>query len=262
MVRFLSFLRRKFKSTRTDGARLQEERLPSGNPSKPNLFSRLPFEIRHMIYVYALEPDLLYITSEGIFKSTGPCDPEITRPEFSRYHREQEPYHLPFLLQTCKQIYAEASPVLYSTSIFVIYGMNNLSSCCNLSQHIRRDCLEAITSICINSPADYYTLTGPLLSSQRHNDVFLNLWRQVWEVIATQLVGLRDLEVRLLKTYSPRLELTLQEDWVKPMLGIRGLRKFEFDLSQGIGPYESTAKYNEELDCFKEQLRNSMCSAK
>jgi hypothetical protein len=215
-----------------------------------------------MIYVYALEPDLLYLTSEGIFKGAGPCDAEIIRPEFSRYHREEEPYQVPFLLQTCKQIYVEASPVLYSTSIFYIYEMKNLLSCCTLSQHLRRDCLEAITLLCITSAVDYYFVTGPLHLSQRHNDAFLNPWRQAWEVIATQLVGLRDLEVRLLKTYSPRLELTLQEDWVKPMLGIRGLRKFEFDLTQGIGPYESTAKYNEELDCFKEQLRNSMCSAK
>lgn len=97
---------------------------------------------------------------------------------------------------------------------------------------------------------------------QQGENVFLKKWRQTWEVLATQMVGLRDLEVRLVKVHFPPLELTLQEDWVKPMLEVRGLRRFDLDLAQGIGSHESTAEYNERLEWFQMELRTSMCSAK
>ena len=72
--------------------------------------------------------------------------------------------------------------------------------------------------------------------------------------------GLKDLEVNLVKIYSPQLELALEEDWLKPMLDVRGLRSFGFDLAQGIGSNESTAEYNEKLEWFQNELQTSMCA--
>lgn len=72
--------------------------------------------------------------------------------------------------------------------------------------------------------------------------------------------GLKDLKVRLIKTYLPQLNLALEEDWVKPMLRVRGLRTFGFDLAQVIGSEESTAEYNEKLEWFQSKLKASMCA--
>ena len=72
--------------------------------------------------------------------------------------------------------------------------------------------------------------------------------------------GLKDLKVRLIKAHLPQLELAFEEDWVKPMLEIRGLRIFEFDLAQEVGSEESTAEYNEKLECFQNELQASMCA--
>ena len=72
--------------------------------------------------------------------------------------------------------------------------------------------------------------------------------------------GLKDLKVRLIKAHLPQLELALEEGWVSPMLEIRGLRRFEFDLAQEVGSEESTAEYNEKLERFQNELQASMCA--
>lgn len=264
MVRFLSFLGRKSKSTRKTSAALPREHraLPtSGDLSKSGLFGRLPFEIRYMIYVYALGANLLHLTNDGVLKKVGDPAYKTIQRGCQCYYRETEPYQL-CLLQTCRQIYVEASSVLYSTNTFGIFGGDNLSSFCAFSRHIPRDRLEMITSICINCPVDDYISMVVLCGFPQGQDVFLTKWRQTWEILATQMVGLRDLEVRLVKVHFPPLKLTLQEDWVKPMLEVRGLRRFEFDIAQGIGSDESTAEYNERLEWFQKELQTSMCSAK
>lgn len=90
------------------------------------------------------------------------------------------------------------------------------------------------------------------------SDAFLQEWKQTWEILATQMPGLKDLKVHLTKLYFPQLGLALDEDWAKPML--RGLKKFEFDLAQGIGSDESTAVYNEKLEWFQKELYASTCA--
>lgn len=144
--------------------------------------------------------------------------------------------------------------MLYSTNTFGVFGVDDLLIFPKFCRQIRRDRLEMITSIYITCQMDVW--------HGRHEIVFINYWRQTWDVLATQMLGLNDLEVRLVKSYFPPLNLALEEDWVKPMLGVRGLRRFEFDLAQGIGSDQSTAEYNENLERFQKELRTSVCSAK
>lgn len=265
MVRFLFCLGRKSKSSETRLTPLPQKRqalLDSGLPSKSGVFGRLPFEIRHMIYVYALGSNLLHLIREGPWRDVNHRPLPMTQPILLRCYGRTEPYRLPCLLQTCRQIYVEASPVLYSTNTLGIFGVNGLSMFRDLSRRIRKDHFDVITSICINCQVDDYVGVGTNGIVESHETGFLDNWRQTWEVLATQMVGLRDLEVQLFKIYFPPLKLSLQEDWVKPMLEVRGLRRFEFDLAQGIGSDQSTADYNEKLEWFQRELRSSACSAR
>ena len=189
-----------------------------------------------MIYVYALGGDVLYLTTSE--KSTH-CN---TYGEF--YPRNRF-----CLLETCRQIYTEASPVLYSANTFGILGANNLPVFCEFSRSIRQARLDSIASIYINCQADAV------------GDIFLRNWTQTWEILATRMPGLKHVRVRLVKHFPP-LELALEERWVKPMLEVGGLKRLEFDLAQEIGSGESTADYNERLEWFQNKLQALMCSSR
>lgn len=237
----------------------------SQEASNAGLFDRLPFEIRHLIYVYVLGGDLLHLTQTSASNEMGHHAYQLSQPCFHHYHTagRPSPKYLLCLLKTCRQIYIEASPVIYSTNTFGIFGAHNLPEFCEFSRKIRKDCLDSITSIYINCQADdYVSSTVRVRSSpiERRGNVFLQDWKQTWEILATQMPGLRDLKVRLIRTCFPQLKLALEEDWVKPMLEVRGLRRFGFDLAQGIGSEDSTAEYNEMLEWFQNELQTSMCA--
>lgn len=233
-------------------------------PSSAGLFGKLPFEIRHIIYTYALGGDLLHLTHTAVQKEVGYHACQESQPYFHHYHTVGRPLpsHRLCLLKTSRQIYIEASPVLYGTNTFGIFGAHNLPVFCEFARTIRKECLAAITSIYINCQADGCVSNEWTTSySAGHAMAFLQNWTQAWELISTQMPALKDLKVQLIKTHYPPLELSLEDDWVISMLEVQGLRTFEFDLTQEIGAYESTAEYNEKLEWFQEKLRESMCSS-
>lgn len=265
---FSFLLKRRSRSSKTESSPLPRERRAlsvSQKVSNAGLFDRLPVEIRHMIYVYALGGNLLHLIRTATSNEIGYHACEWSQPYFHHYHTAGKPspkYGL-CLLKTCRQIYIEASPVVYSTNTFGFWGAHSLSMFCEFSRTIRKDRLDSIASIYINCQADDYVSSNAHARSSpvdRRRNVFLQDWRQTWEVLATRMPGLKDLKVRLIKTYFPQLELALDEDWVKPMLDVRGLRRFGFDLAQAIGSEESTAEYNEKLEWFQNELQASMCA--
>ncbi|CAD6569590.1 MAG: hypothetical protein ASARMPRED_002958 [Alectoria sarmentosa] len=264
---FSSLLVRKSRSSKTKSSHLPQQRRAlsvSQNPSNTGLFDRLPFEIRRLIYVYALGGDLLHLTHTVVSKEIPHHAGQWSRSYFHHYHTagDPSPKHRLCLLKTCRQMYIEASEVLYGTNTFGIIGTHNLSLFCEFSRTIRKDRLDSITSVYISCQADGYVSDArarPTLV-MGNEKVFLQDWRQIWEVLATRMPGLKDLKVRLIKAHLPQLELALEEGWVSPMLEIRGLRRFEFDLAQEVGSEESTAEYNEKLERFQNELQASMCA--
>lgn len=151
--------------------------------------------------------------------------------------------------------------MFYSSNTFAIYGANNLAVLYDFSQTVAKGRLDLMTSLHISCEIDKYVREGIVGHdpTMHPGAVFLHRWRQTWRIVATQMPGLKDLKVRLTK-YFPPLPLTLDEDWVKPMLNVRGLRRFEIDLAQQLGSDESTAHYNEKLEWFQDKLRASMCA--
>lgn len=260
-------MRRSSSSKKGSSPLPRERRVLSVSQKATNagLFDRLPFEIRHLIYVYALGGELLHLTRTAASKEMGYHASQLSQPYLHHYHTagRHSPKHRLCLLKTCRQIYIEASPVIYSANTFGISGAHNLPVFCEFSRKIRKDCLNSITSIYINCQADDYVSSNVRARSspiERRGNVFLQDWKQTWEILATHMPGLKDLKVRLIKPYLPQLNFALEEDWVKPMLRVRGLRTFGFDLAQGIGSEESTAEYNEKLEWFQSKLQGSMCA--
>lgn len=217
-----------------------------------------------MIYIHALGGDLLHLIHTATVRTKRVHVFEIVCPFFCRGgpFGEIEEFDMLHLLPTCRLIYTEATRVLYSTSTFGIFEFSSLSVFCDFAQQIGADRLEMITSMCINRQVD-----GDIAAAVLNPDPndprragFLVKWKRTWEVFATRMPGLREVNVRLTKRYEPRLKPALEEEWVKPMLEVRGLRKFEFDLSQEVDAWESTAEYNRKLEWFQQALREALCS--
>ena len=80
----------------------------------------------------------------------------------------------------------------------------------------------------------------------------------MWRCVATQMKGLRDVRVRLAALDERRLGLGVEEDWVKSMLEVRGLRAFGFEV-ECRSCYEFTEGYIEELGLLKQYLEENTC---
>ena len=87
---------------------------------------------------------------------------------------------------------------------------------------------------------------------------FIRDWGLVWEIMATRMPGLKVLKVRLMRT-AQELGLGLEEDWIRPLLRVRGLKRFEL-VVEGDGVYRSwSAGYCDGLKELKAFLGERLC---
>ena len=127
------------------------------------------------------------------------------------------------------------------------------------TQGIRPCRLASITDMYINMFAECFApFWTDMIGRSRFWD-FIRDWGRVWETMATQMPGLTILRVRLRRTVQ-ELGLGTDENWIRPMLRVRGLRKFELEL-EGNGVYrEWSAEYCERLRELQDFLRKTLCS--
>ena len=159
------------------------------------------------------------------------------------------------LLQSCRQIYTEAVDVIYATNLF---DLDDVSTLLYLSQTIRPQRLAAIK---------YLQLTWELLwapfSIPETKDPFLfpnddATWVTFWRLIETQMPGLLELTFVVHAMY-PKMDWSLDEGWVQPLLRIRGLKEFRLELSY---PTHSTLELPiETFEPFRQRLTEIMCTA-
>ena len=88
---------------------------------------------------------------------------------------------------------------------------------------------------------------------------FIRDWGRVWETMATQMPALKILRVRLHRT-AQELGLSTDENWIRPMLKVRGLKKFEFELTGSEVYREWSAEYREQLRGLQQFLGKTLCS--
>lgn len=154
--------------------------------------------------------------------------------------------------------------MLYSKNTFHILGIADKPPFYQFHHEVSEDHLAMITSICIDTRIDGFPeLRRVVTHRSTHEDIInLKVWEQTWDFLATRMSGLRKLEVCMINEHYPPLEVGCDQHWVKPMLAVHGLERFEFDIAQSLGSDQSTAIYNEKLDRFQEELKTSMCSPK
>ena len=195
--------------------------------------TKLPLEIRLAIYKYVLGGHLLHLVQiprriahvrcryDDKSDSSRSCRPSTLMP-LNGMLRSVSSADLA-LTKTCRQIYVEALPILYTSNVF---DVNHPSTFRFFTRSILAQRLAAITSmhLCFSlsemKPRYGYKSRPAHLAFQRD-------WKKSWHVIAKEMPGLRDLDVVLKNADAAIVPFALDESWVAPILQLRGLRHFE-----------------------------------
>lgn len=230
-----------------------------------DLFVKLPYEIRRMIYIYVLGDEMLHLEH--------PWDkPRIVHYSCQRKlnggHRsynlygptQKEAGHGRMsLVKTCRAMYNESIDILYTTNTFALQTCSNLETFLWFSKSIRPGRLASITNIYINMFAECFApFWTDMTPGSRFWD-FIRDWGRVWSTMATRMPALTTLRVHLCRK-TQELGLGTDEDWIRPMLRVRGLRTFELELEGNGVCREWSAAYCERLRELQAFLARTLCS--
>lgn len=240
------------------------------------LFSKLPAEIRLMIYNYVFGDETVHLVqlkgkirhvrcqhSSSSLESNRHCCP-ITPARWRvsdgqiAGHTDRVLYphthaSLPdmlsdsslSLLRTCRAIYAEAADIPFTNSVF---DVDDLHTFIAFSLTICPDRLQSIKRLTVQWMPVWQPMAGEehksSIYSHTHND---RLWALFWTRVAS-LAGLQELRLSLdLGRFSGnvssgliggnRLRLAIDEPWVAPMLLVRGLKFFELGITARCDAY-------------------------
>lgn len=205
-----------------------------------DLLSRLPLELREEIYGYVLGGTVIHLVqiprrivhsrcrlphpSDGLRS----CRPAIQTPLDPCLGSVASANVA--LLKTCRQIYCEASKILYAVNTF---DVNRLSTFISFTETIIPARLAAITRLHVSWEI------GSRHSPSTHTYLELGFhgWVRCWHIIAAQMPGLQHLKVHLKTVQEPSVYL----DWVAPMCEVSGLRSVDISLDYLVGE-EKNAK--------------------
>ncbi|MCJ1471271.1 hypothetical protein MMC07_009919 [Pseudocyphellaria aurata] len=201
----------------------------SGNYA-PNLecalLSRLPFELRLKIYTYVLGGNVWHIYQVPRRRTHKRRHmPSVEHEDWRlgcclTIQRPSTNYFGPLLsldialLQTCRQIYLEAIPVLYTTNIFDI---NDLQTLIDLSMRVPAQHFATISTLRVAWSARDHDTSHPGIKD----------WERFCHVVATKMAGLRHFKVVLIPKGQLRIPDEPNQDWIKPLLAIQCLRTFD-----------------------------------
>lgn len=247
--------------------RLRDLSLPRNNRPQSqggDLFKKFPYEIRRMIYIYVLGDEIIHLEHQRgkprlvHFR----CDWRLNGGHHSHngYERTLKyRYGKMGLVKTCRAIYNESIDILYTTNTFSVQTCSNLETFIWFTISIRPCRLASITDMYINIFAECFApFWTDMTRGSRFWD-FIRDWGRLWEIMATQMPALKILRVRLRRT-TQEMGLSIDENWIRPMLKVRGLRRFELEV-QGNGVYRDwSAEYCEQLLELQEFLRKTLCS--
>lgn len=159
------------------------------------------------------------------------------------------------LLKTCRQIYIEAVPVLYSTWKFYLRDMDTLI---HLSETLLPQRLATIRTLHITVPVCFnHEPYGTLESG--------------WKIIATKMTGLRDFGVTWLYYVCDNhpsdlsgWDISRERKYLEPLLEIRGLDIFYLEYDPYDVPDddedEDPIDVSAEAMAFKAHLKEVMCT--
>lgn len=158
------------------------------------------------------------------------------------------------LLQSCRQIYTEAIEIMYATNLF---DLDDVSTLLYLSQTIRPQRFAAIKYLQLK----WEFILPPFAIPETKDPTWFPLddatWETFWHLIETQMPGLLDLTFVVQAQY-PKLDWSLDEGWVQPLLRVRGLKEFRLEQSY---TNNTAAGPNVLFEPFRQRLTEIMCDA-
>lgn len=126
------------------------------------------------------------------------------------------------ILRTCRRIYSEAEPILYSSLIFQV---TTLESWICFSSDIRPQSLASIRHLRASWPLLWHDKDKPwdeLYERFGVHDSF-------WHLVATKMTGLIDLAL-VLHYPTARLGRSVDASWHRPLWNVRGLHTFTLEI--------------------------------
>ncbi|KAL9130967.1 MAG: hypothetical protein Q9175_006885 [Cornicularia normoerica] len=214
----------------------------TSNPVPLSPLLLLPFELRTHIYELALGGNILNIRRkhgkighmrlsspttklypfmfDGVFKD----QPVLGPTQFSTTG-------LPLLL-TCRSIYREAIRLLYASNVFEVSDLTVLIQMVDLPLLLPRRLAE-IRHLSVRWV--YYGVPRlfPGSDDPPHD---WQTWSRFWEIVATQMPGLKKLELRM--EYLGRGgEAGVEKDWVKAVMAVRRVKEAVVEIVLRTGPW-------------------------
>jgi len=231
------------------------------------LMIKLPLEIRQKIYFYVLHTRPVHIWSTpGIMYHNVCLSYDLTRFAHDCCLEWPEVANSPTdikLLRTCRQIYAEALPMLYSDTIFHTDNLNQFNF---FPANTPQKAKSFIRVLHLSWAADFPPLRGlEARAPQRAVDddaTYLCFWRTV----ASQMSGLQELCMGI--TYEPWTRKPgIGDPWVGPVKEVRGLKIFELEIvrygSTMLSRYPDSRFWDKNyVAALADDLRKIVCRTK
>ncbi|KAI4108834.1 MAG: hypothetical protein L6R37_000832 [Teloschistes peruensis] len=230
-----------------------------------HFLERLPPEIREEIYHYVVGGSLNHIVRKG--KHLGHVRCKLDCPsDFNRRCRPaaRYPYYPEFenlcftsngnlaLLRTCKQIYGESVQLMYKRNafdfdhqdLFLFFASSILPQrLAEISRlHLTLDLALAIKPFRGPKPAP-------------------SAWNSLWQIIGQEMLGLKYLYLRLTGEQTLPLPTTQVEQWMEPILALRGLKNFHLELRAVAYNWPEYENIIHQLSkSYEEEIRKTICS--
>lgn len=214
-------LRRKFE--------LSNENLLPEQPLQSALL-RLPFSVREQIYQFVIancfiiNPTLIpyhLASTHYPLPPWWPANSNAAYHNMSQSSREDERSLNFNLLLTCRQLYQECAPLLYSTNNF---DFKSIQVVIYLAQTIRSNRLASIRFMSLNLTICSGSGIEGRLSFYPYDKP---TWLWGWEIITERMTGLREVNVSLIFAGGV---FDGEEEWLVPISALRGLKLFHLNV--------------------------------
>ena len=231
---------RKFFSSPLPSGERAEVTGPDAQPQSAPLLTRLPPEIRHKIWREVVGDFLFHLTNIPPYKhesllrarccqafSTSSTD---TSPRCQGSQKEpcffsgpaETPLNALSLLLTSRQIYTEALDLLYATNVFNIDALEPLQLFIKWTQQR----VQSIQTVHVNIAM--WRIRCRDINQQ--TEVAFAEWSLFWELLARWFTGLKHVRLDIYGTSRAGLG----ERDLEPLLGLRGLKRFELVLWRDV----------------------------
>ncbi|KAL8677903.1 MAG: hypothetical protein Q9186_005714 [Xanthomendoza sp. 1 TL-2023] len=239
--------------------------LPPSSQSDSRFLARLPLEIRQEIYNYIVGGNLVHVVRKGQHLAHVRCkhcwESDFQR-DCRRYASNTCHSAAPSmgftangniaLLRTCRQVYSEALPIMYSHNTF---DFDHQDLFLLFSRSLLPQRLMGIRMLHLYCKE--WELRRPFLRTGAGPSA----WSLTWQVIREGMPGLQHLHVKIAGEQGSCFPSEDRAWWVQPMLQIRDLKSFhlEFRVASnnwvefGDGVFEMSR-------LLEEHIRSVVCS--